>query len=439
MNSRLKQLPKKGKAMPAITGMMDEALADMTGEVSGKMAATAFWGTPQVKAIVKEAYDRFGSWNALFTFKEAGMARIENDVIDFCIGLGGGNGKSRGNLTSGGTESNFCALQAMRAWARKTRPQVTRPNVVAPYSIHATVHKAARVLDIEVRTAPQGPFDPVDLGSLQALMDENTIGILGSAPCWPYGQVDPITEMGQIALERDLWLHVDGCVGAYILPFFRELGDDIPAYDLSVPGVRSLSGDLHKYGFAPKPLSTILWNSQEEQSYHYLPVREWPCGLYLSQSLVGSRPFAPIAAAWGLFHGLGHAGYLQNARQLRETRKQILVAACNTPGLVPWPTHGPLVQIGGDGIAITKVIGGMGARGWSLLGVREPEAIHLTVDLLPQEELERFICDLQSVTRQVRDGGSSTEGLLSYGGVASAKTAPKWLLSAVDIFEKNGG
>jgi sphinganine-1-phosphate aldolase len=432
--STMFSLPQSGKSLDAVAGQMDEALANMTSESAGKMAATAFWGTEQVKAIVGEAYARFSGWNALFTFQEPGAARIENDVLDVCIGLGGGDESARGNLTSGGTESNFCALHAMRAWARENRPGATRPNVIAPYSIHATVHKAARVLDIEMRTVAQGPFDTLDLDAVGALIDQNTIGLMGSAPNWPFGQVDPIAELGQIALERDLWLHVDGCVGTYVLPFFRELGEDIPAYDLSVPGVRSLSGDLHKYGFAPKPLSTILWASQAEQAYHFLPVTDWPCGLYVSQSLIGSRPFAPIAAAWGLFNGLGHEGYLENARNILATRNRILDAARDIDGLVPWPTHGPLIQIGAEGFEITRVIGGMTARGWNLLGVQEPPAIHLTVDLLSDADLDRFINDLSEVTALVRDGESDAEGLLSYGGVAAEETAPKWLLSAVEIF-----
>ncbi len=197
-------LPDAGKSLADVAGQMDEALANMTGESAGKMAATAFWGTDQVKEIVGEAYARFSGWNALFTFQEPGAARIENDVLDVCIGLGGGDETARGNLTSGGTESNFCALQAMRAWAREKSPTSTRPNVIAPYSIHATVHKAARVLDIEMRTVQQGPFEALDLEAVRALIDENTIGLMGSAPSWPFGQVDPIAELGKIALEHDL-------------------------------------------------------------------------------------------------------------------------------------------------------------------------------------------------------------------------------------------
>jgi sphinganine-1-phosphate aldolase len=429
------RLPDQGQSLEDVTAVYDEALANMTSEMSGKLAATAFWGTDEVKAIIQEAYARFGGWNALFTFQEPGAARIENDVLDACILLGGGAGSmARGNLTSGGTESNFCALQAMRAWARETQGEnLCRPNVIAPHTIHATIHKAAMVLDIELRTVEHSPFDPVDTAAMEALIDDQTIGLLGSAPSWPFGQVDPIAEMGQIALAHNIWLHVDGCVGTYVLPFFRELGEAIPDFDLGVPGVRSLSGDLHKYGFAPKPLSTILWASAAEQRYHFLPITDWPCGLYVSQSLLGSRPFAPIAAAWGLFHGLGHAGYLENARQLRDTRNRILKAANEIEGLTPWPCHGPLVQISGDGLEIKTVIGGMTARGWNLLGVQQPEAIHLTIDIMAEDALNRFVRDLEEVTALVRIGEIDAEGLLSYGGVAAEETAPKWLLSAIEI------
>lgn len=428
------RLPQHGQSLDEVKAGYDEALANMTAEMSGKLAATAFWGTDHIQAIVREAYERFGGWNALFTFQEPGAAQIENDVLDACIMLGGGKGSmARGNLTSGGTESNFCALQAMRAWARESRGErLTRPNVIAPHTIHATIHKAAQVLDIDLRTVHHSPFEAVEMAAIEALIDDQTIGLLGSAPSWPFGQVDPIEDMGRTALDHDLWLHVDGCVGTYVLPFFRELGEPIPAFDLSVPGVRSLSGDLHKYGFAPKPLSTILWASAEEQRFHFLPVTDWPCGLYVSQSLVGSRPFAPIAAAWGLFKGLGHAGYLENARQILATRDRILSAANDIEGLTPWPCHGPLVQISGEGLEIKNVIGGMTVRGWNLLGVQQPEAIHLTIDIMTEEALGRFLGDLEEVTAQVRKGEIDAEGLLSYGGVAAEETAPKWLLSAIE-------
>ena len=324
----------------------------------------------------------------------------------------------------------------MRNWARKTYPEIKTPEIVAPYSIHSTVHKMARVLDIKVVTVPQLDDLSADVAGIEAAIGPNTIGIAASAPNWPYATVDPIEELGQLADKRNLWLHVDACVGAYILPFFRDLGEEIPNYDLKVTGVRSMSGDLHKYGYAPKPCSTILWRSQAEQSYHYLPVTEWPCGLYLSQGFVGSRPLAPVAAIWALMHYLGREGYVENARKLLHVRDAIIGKVASIDGLKTWPTDGPLLQIASDEIDIQLVVGSMEQRGWRLLGVLEPPAIHLTVDVLSEEQLAKFLADLEESVDDIKSGKTTSEGLLSYGGVGAEETAPKWLLSAVEIFER---
>ncbi|MGB1538170.1 MAG: pyridoxal phosphate-dependent decarboxylase family protein [Pseudomonadales bacterium] len=432
------QLPPDGLSYETVTQEIDELFAAMTPESSGKLSSTAFWGVSDAYNLSKAVYSKFFSWNALFTFQEAAAAKIENDVLDICISLAGGNADSRGNLTSGGTESNFCALHAMRNWARQTRPDISAPEVVAPYSIHATVHKVAQVLDIKMVTVPQNADLSADLIGIKGAINANTIGIVASAPNWPYGTVDPIAALGKLALTHDLWLHVDACVGAYILPFFRDLGESVPAYDLSVAGVRSLSGDLHKYGYAPKPCSTILWRSVEEQAHHYLPITQWPCGLYLSQGLVGSRPLAPVAAIWALMHYLGRAGYVENARKLLQVRGQIIDKVSLIEGLQTWPTDGPLLQISSNEIDIQLVVGAMGQKGWRLLGVIDPPAIHLTIDVLSEEQLQKFLLDLEESVTDIRSGKSTPEGLLSYGGVGAEESAPKWLQSAVDIFERNG-
>jgi sphinganine-1-phosphate aldolase len=361
---------------------------------------------------------------------------MENDVIDICVSLVSGGEAGRGNLTSGGTESNFCGLHAMRAWAREQKPQITQPEIVAPYSTHSTVHKTAKYLDLKVVTVPQREDLSADVAALAAAIGPNTIGIVGSAPNWPYGHVDPIIEFSDLAIEHDLWLHVDACVGGYILPFMRELGEDIPPYDFSVPGVRSISADLHKYGYAPKPCSTVLWRSQEEQAYHYIPVTEWACGLYLSQSFIGSRPMGPVAGIWALMHYWGREGYLENARNLLHIKRSITEACQRIEGLRTWATQGPLMMIAADDFSIELVVGGMEQRGWRLLGVNNPPAIHLTLDVMAEEDLQRFVGDLEEVCDQIRSGELKEEGLLSYGGVGAAEEAPKWLLSAVEIMEQ---
>jgi glutamate/tyrosine decarboxylase-like PLP-dependent enzyme len=436
MKQEMYALPDSGSSYSEVTDEIDALFAQMTPETNGKLSSTAFWGVSDAYQLSKETHAKFFSWNALFTFQEGAAAKLENDVLDICMSLVGGGDGTRGNLTSGGTESNFCALHAMRNWAREKFPHIKEPEIVAPYSIHSTVHKMARVLDISVVTVPQLDDLSADLSGIEAAIGPNTIGIAASAPNWPYATVDPIEELGQIAKAKDLWLHVDACVGAYILPFFRDLGEDIPPYDLKVPGVRSISGDLHKYGYAPKPCSTIIWRSQEEQSYHYLPVTEWPCGLYLSQGFVGSRPLAPVAAVWALMHYLGREGYVENARKLLTVRNAIIDKVASIDGLKTWPTHGPLLQIASDDIDIQLVVGSMEQRGWRLLGVLEPPAIHLTVDVLSADQQQKFLSELEESVEDIRSGKTKAEGLLSYGGVGAEETAPKWLLSAVEIFER---
>ena len=432
--SSMYELPRsRGDADDVLTELRQLKQA-MTPIEQGRLSSTAFQSREDVAAVVYSAFDEFIGWNGLFTFQEPAAARLENDVLDICIGLAGGDETARGNLTSGGTESNFCALHAMRAWARENKAEITTPEIVAPYSTHSTVHKTAKYLDIKVVVVPQLDDLTADVDALEEVIGANTIGIVGSAPNWPYGHVDPIERLGQIAQARDLWLHVDACVGGYVLPFMRELGEDIPAYDLSVPGVRSMSADLHKYGYAPKPCSTILWRSQAEQAHHYVPVTEWACGLYLSQSFIGSRPLGPVAGAWALMHYWGREGYRDNAQQVLDLKTQLQAACAEIEGLRSWPTHGPLMMISSDEFNIQLVVGGMEQRGWRLLGVTTPPAIHLTLDVMSEQGRRLFIKDLTEVARDIREGRLAEEGLLSYGGVGAEADAPKWLQSAIEIF-----
>ena len=428
--------PEHGNSYDEISDQLDELSKNMTPEKSGKYSSTAFWGIESANQLVHETYEKFFSWNALFSFQEPSAAKLENDVLDICTGLAGGGESGRANLTTGGTESNFCGLFAMRSWAREHHPEIKTPELITPYSIHSTIHKMARVLDLTIIIVPQLDDLSADVDAMKAAIGPNTIGLACSAPNWPYAQVDPVGELGQIAIEHDLWLHVDACVGGFLLPFFRELGEAFPEYNLSVPGVRSMTMDLHKYAFAPKPCSVVLWKSQEEQQYHFLPVTEWPCGLYLSQSFVGSRPLAPTAAAWALFHHLGKAGYRQHAACIRDQRNRIIDAVAAIDGLTTWTTHGPLLQIAGDGIDIKPVVGAMTQRGWNLLGVNDPPAIHLTIDVLEESALTQFIEDLDASAAAVRGGNIDAMGSLNYGGVDDVDTAPKWLQSAIEIMQR---
>ena len=436
MVERLYKLPVKGSSYEAVMDQVIALRGKMTDGQLGKLASTSFQGQNEMQKLVHDAFVEFMDWNGLFSFRESAAAKMENDVLDICIDLLNGGEAARANLTVGGTESNFSGLHAMRGWARATKPHIKQPEIVAPYSTHSTVHKTAKYLDIRVVTVPQKDDLSVDIEGIREAVGPNTIGIVGSAPNWPYGTVDPIEEFGQIVIKADLWLHVDACVGGYILPFFRDLGVELPFYDFTVPGVRSISADLHKYGYAPKPCSTILWRSQAEQQYHFMPINEWACGTYLSQGFVGSRTMGPIAGIWALMHFWGREGYLENAKRILRLKSIIVRKVESIEGLVAWKTDGPLQMIGADDFDITLVVGGLEKKGWSLLGVNVPPAIHLTLDVMEEEFIEKFTADLEEVVEGIRSGEITEEGLLTYGGVGDKALAPKWLLSALEIFEQ---
>lgn len=435
-SNKIYTLPENGQSYDEVMGQVKTLRSTMTPGQRGKLASTTFQGQEEMSKVVHDAFQEFLEWNGLFTFQEASAAKMENEILDICVDFMNGGEAGRANLTSGGTESNFNALHAARKWARETKAHITKPNIVAPYSTHSTVHKVCKYLDLEVIVVPQLEDLSADVEGISNAINENTIAIVGSAPNWPYGTVDPIEEFSQLCTKHDLWLHVDACVGGYILPFFRELGVEMPLYDFRVAGVRSISADLHKYGYAPKPCSTVIWRSQEEQKYHYMPIDEWACGLYLSQGFVGSRTLGPVAGAWALMHYWGKEGYLNNAKRVLHVKDSIIAKCKDIEGLTTWKTDGPLLMIAAEGFNIELVVGGMEDKGWRLLGVQQPAAIHLTLDVMEEDYLQQFLQDLETVVTNIRNGVSDKEGLLSYGGVGDVATAPKWLLSAMEIIER---
>jgi glutamate/tyrosine decarboxylase-like PLP-dependent enzyme len=223
-------------------------------------------------------------------------------------------------------------------------------------------------------------------------------------------------------------MHVDACVGGYVLPFAKKSGIDLPDFDLSVPGVCSLSADLHKYGYVPKPCSTILWQSEAYQRFHYYVPDDWPDGAYLSQSLMGSRPFAPTAAAWAILNALGEDGFVSQARAITATKEALVKGISAIDGLEPWRNDLPLLVVSAPELDIAHVVGGMQRKGWVFFGNEQPPSMHLTIDPLPHDVIESLLLDLRSVVAAIRTGHSVT-GDLQYG-LAKAQHTARWIEQA---------
>src|ERR1700758_4893988 len=272
--------------------MLDYAVGDVRWR-DGKTAVYVFNAGPDVEQVQKEAYALFQSEDGLGPTAFPSLTRMEAGVE---------------TITSGGTDSITMAMKAARDFARKERGLAGPLNIVLPRSAHPAFDKAATLMEIEVRRTPLRDF-LADPQVMAGAADGSTVMIVGSAPCFPYGLIDPIEALSDLALERGLWLHVDACVGGYIAPFVRMNGGDVRPFDFELPGVTSMSADLHKYGYCAKGASTVFFRSAALQAFMGFDFKDWPGGRMVTPTLAGTRPGGAISAAWAVMNFLGVDGY----------------------------------------------------------------------------------------------------------------------------------
>jgi glutamate/tyrosine decarboxylase-like PLP-dependent enzyme len=407
-------LPDKGLPSAAVLARIKEFRCADPAFDRGRMTAYFMTGSHDLQSVIMQAHSIYFSQNALLRRFMPGMRQMEEQVRDIAAGLlCGGSPGVQVKLTSGGSESVLCGIHAAREWAREHHAHVRDPQIIAPYSVHATISKACHYLGIKLTRVPVGPDYRADVAAMEAAIGPNTIGFACSAPSWPYGRIDPIPEIAALARGRNLWLHVDACVGGYIAPFVARLGHPVPPWDFSVPGVRSLSADLHKYAYAPKPASTIAFASEDLLRYHNVAVTDWPTATYLSEGVVGSRPAAAVAATWAAFHYLGADGYLDYARRTVET-KQRLIEGLRSLGMKPWDTELCILLFETVDVAAEAVVGGMTAAGWPCMGTQRPPLVQLIIDPMAADAVDGYLEDLERLLRELRRGQSVSKGSLDY-------------------------
>jgi len=311
-------------------------------------------------------------------------------------------------------------MKAYRDWAR-TRNGITQPNVVAPTTAHVAFDKAAQYFGIELRRVPVGPDYRADVEASEAAIDGNTVALVGSAPTFPHGVIDPIEPLADIARHRGIGMHTDACLGGFVLPFARALGYPVPAFDFRVPGVTSMSADTHKFGYAAKGTSTVLYRGLKLRRYQYFTATEWPGGLYFSPTIAGSRPGALSAAAWAAMVSMGERGYLDATRRILEAAKVIRDGVAGTPGLHVLGDPLWIVSFGATDINVYKVLDVMSKRGWNINGLHKPPAVHICVTLRVAQDgvPERFVEDLRDAVRQVQSDPKMKGGMAPVYGMAA--------------------
>ncbi|MEK9870842.1 MAG: aminotransferase class V-fold PLP-dependent enzyme, partial [Gammaproteobacteria bacterium] len=256
----------------------------------GKTAVYVFNAGEDVAQVQKEAYTLYMSENGLGPLAFPSLKQMEDEVVGMGLSLLHGPEGSTGTITSGGTDSINMAVKAARDYAATTRGVTGTPNIVLPWSAHPAFDKACDIMGLEKRRVPVTADLLADVAAMDDACDNNTIMLVGSAPSFPYGLIDPIAALGDVATRRNIWLHVDACVGGYIAPFVRMNGADIPPFDFEVEGVCSMSADLHKYGYCAKGASTVLFRSEALKQHMIFDCSDWPGGRMVTPTLAGTRP-----------------------------------------------------------------------------------------------------------------------------------------------------
>jgi glutamate/tyrosine decarboxylase-like PLP-dependent enzyme len=325
-----------------------------------------------------------------------------------------------GTVTSGGTESILLAMKTYRDWAREKRG-ITRPEMIAPVTAHAAFDKAAQYFGIKRVEIPLDAQMRADVNAARRAITRNTIVIVGSAPSFPHGVVDPIKELSELAGTRGIGFHTDACLGGFLLPWAEKLGYNVPAFDFRLPGVTSISVDTHKYGYAPKGTSVVLYRSEELRRFQYFMIADWPGGLYCSPTFAGSRPGALIAACWATLIAMGEAGYLDAARRILETTRRVrqAIAAMDDLELVGDSLF--VVAFASKTLDVYKIADAMGARHWSLNALHKPPALHLAITLRHTQPGvdERFVEDLRAAVASVRANPSARGEMAPVYGLAA--------------------
>src|SRR5258708_1606158 len=410
MTSYTYTLPKHGLSPAAVLKRIEDFRGKDPAFARGQMTAYCMMGSHELQSVVHSAYGVYFFQNALIRRFMPGLREMEEQLREIAAGiLSGGTPGVRVNFTSGGSESLFCGFHAAREWAKAQYPHVTQPEVIAPFSAHATISKACHYLGLKLTRIPVGPDYRADVRAMEAAIGPNTIALVGSAPSWPYGKIDPISEIAAIGRKRNLWVHVDACVGGYLAPFVSRLGYSLPAWDFSVPGVTSISADLHKYAYAPKPASTIAYASEEYQKYHNVSASDWPSATYLTEGMVGSRPAGAIAASWAVLHYLGEQGYVEYARRTMET-KQRLIEGLKKLGMKPWDTDLCVLLFETAELAPEAVVGALTEAGWPCMGTQKPPMVQLIIDPLAGGVAGEYLNDLHRPMPGLRPGQETRQG-----------------------------
>ncbi len=396
------ELPREGIPVDEVFAEIRRRKSEDADWRGGRTFSLIYPAGAEVDAVLKAANDLYLFENALNPLRFPSLRTMERDVVGMTGALLNAPDGFGGCLTSGGTESIGLAVKTARERARKERG-VSDPVLLAPRSAHPAFAKAAHYFGLEHVQIPLGADFRADVEAAERLIDERTALVVGSAPNYPHGVVDPIPELAALASERGIAFHVDSCLGGFMLPFWERLGEPVPPFDFRVPGISTLSADVHKYGYCTKGASVLLHadrdSLQANQAFLY---SDWPGGIYGSMAMAGARPAAPIAAAWAVMRSLGESGYVALAGRARDATRRLQEGIAGIPPLrvLAEPVMSVFSFRSEDPDVDVMAVGdGMDDRGWHLDRQGEPDALHMMISPEHDAIVDDFLADLRDAVK----------------------------------------
>jgi len=423
-------IPEIGRDKNDILKEMEEIEAVETSKwKKGFVSGAVYHGDDEHIKFLNEVYAINSQSNPLHSDVWPSTAKYESEIVAMAAIMLGAkkltndgytNEEICGVVSSGGTESILLAMKAYRDMMR-ARKGINKPEMIVPSTAHAAFDKAAQYFNIKIIHIPVDDHYKADIHETRKAISKNTVVVVGSAPSFPHGIIDPIEEMSELARERGIGFHTDACLGGFILPWAKRLGYDIPPFDFTLPGVTSISADTHKYGYALKGTSVVLYRGSELRHYQYFKATDWPGGLYFSPTLAGSRPGALSAACWASMVATGEQGYMEATQKIMETASMIKNEIVKMPDLYILGEPLWVIAFGSKTLDIYKVMDYMAEKKWSLNGLHKPPGLHMCVTLRHTQPgvAERFLHDLKMAVEYVKKNPDIKGGMAPVYGMAA--------------------
>lgn len=438
-------IPHRGVPRPELLERMKGLRAEDADWRDGRTFSLVYHAGEEHEQTLKAAYELFFSENFLNPMAFKSLKKMEAEVVRMAASLVNGGPDVVGTMTSGGTESILLAVKTARDRARSKNKKLGKPNVVAPETIHPAFDKAAQYFGLEMRFSRLTPGYRADVKDLESLIDHNTVLIAASAPQYPHGVIDPIGDVAEVALRRNIPFHVDACVGGFVLPWIERLGHPLPRWDFRVKGVTSMSADVHKYGFTTKGASVVLYRDMSFLRHQFFVSTDFPGGIYASPTIAGTRPGGAIAAAWASLMTLGEEGFLDHTRRALEATKVIAKGIEAIPELelvvkpdatiVAWRARPE------SGLDTYVIADQLADRDWLVDRQHHPACIHCTVTSNHLPHAEDYVKDVAAAVAYAKAHPEleSRGNAAMYGMMAKIPFRGMVKTSVLDVMEKMYG